>query len=224
MDLREAVGTMRWKHKEVGEALALCPICQRLVEMTETDAERRFYQLYLEWVLGHPTWVLEAGSEGGAEREFAYDPPGRLLLRMLREPELADEELPGLGGIGDLGWMICARSWLLDELTFPALIPQAFINLVPTGDLGPEDPDRKFYERNVGRVDFVAFCKGEKHVIEIDGPVHHSTELAYTRNLRIDRSLRRMGWVVHRFSNREIEAEKNFRFAETEVFPWHLPL
>ena len=225
MDLPQAVSTMRWKREEVGEALGLCAICQRLLDMTETEAERRFYQLYLEWALRDPKWVLEAGSEDGAEREFAYDPPGRLVLRMLREPELVDREIPGHGGvIGNEAWMICTRSWLLDELAFPALVPQGFMNLVPTGDLEPNDPDQKFYERNVGRVDFVAFFKGERHVIEIDGPVHHSTELAYTRNLRIDRSLRRRGWVVHRFSNREIAAEKSFGFALTEVFWGHLPL
>ena len=61
------------------------------------------------------------------------------------------------------------------------------------------DTEQKKLEDNPSRVDFMAFCDGERHIIEIDGPSHYATldagtyvvdERAYARQPQ-DRSLPR---------------------------------
>jgi hypothetical protein len=91
---------------------------------------------------------------------------------------------------------------LLDAYAFPALIPEVWLNY-----LGPRKTaaDMTHLEENPSRVDFVMFAEGKKCVIEIDGPSHYAnydeanrryvvSEQRYTKNLRIERSLRRQGW------------------------------
>jgi hypothetical protein len=96
-------------------------------------------------------------------------------------------------------------------LSFPALIPEVWLAIVGR-DKTLED--EKYLEEHPQRVDFVAFAGGQKVVIELDGKDHYSeqdaaldewvaSEEVYTRNLRIERSLRRQGWQIHRFSNLE---------------------
>jgi very-short-patch-repair endonuclease len=77
-----------------------------------------------------------------------------------------------------------------------------------------EDADH--LAENPQRVDFALFAEGEKAVVEIDGRSHYAAydvvtktysinEERYAKNLAIERSLRRQGWDIHRFSNLEVE-------------------
>lgn len=101
---------------------------------------------------------------------------------------------------------------LLAAYDFPALIPEVWLNY-----LGPRKTaaDVTHLEENPSRVDFVMFAEGKKCVIEIDGPSHYAdydearrryvvSEHRYTKNLRIERSLRRQGWEIFRFANYEV--------------------
>jgi hypothetical protein len=96
--------------------------------------------------------------------------------------------------------------------SFPALIPEVWLNYV-----GPERTveDEKHLRENPQRVDFVLLANGKKCVIEIDGPSHYAdydegartysvNERLYAKNLKIERSLRRQGWEIHRFANVEV--------------------
>jgi hypothetical protein len=96
-------------------------------------------------------------------------------------------------------------------LSFPALIPEVWLPAVGS-DKTLED--QEYVAERPQRVGFVLFSEGRKAVIEIDGPDHYSewdaalgewigSEKTYTRNLKIERSLRRQGWAIHRFSRYE---------------------
>jgi very-short-patch-repair endonuclease len=96
-------------------------------------------------------------------------------------------------------------------LSFPALIPEVWLAAV---GYDKTLDDQAYLAEHPQRVDFVLFSDGRKAVIEIDGPDHYSewnaalgesiaSEEIYTRNLRIERSLRRQGWAIHRFSRYE---------------------
>jgi len=65
--------------------------------------------------------------------------------------------------------------------------------------------------------------EGKKVVIEIDGKSHYADynretnrwvpdERKYTRNLKIERSLRRQGWEIFRFSDLEVNSCPPDRF------------
>lgn len=99
-------------------------------------------------------------------------------------------------------------------LQFAALIPEVWLNQFER----VED-----YVRNPGRVDFVLLAEGSRCVIEIDGPSHYAeyrrgeyqvSEQLYTKNLRIERALRRKGWEIHRFSNWEVMNATDGEFSE----------
>jgi hypothetical protein len=103
---------------------------------------------------------------------------------------------------------------------FPALIPEVWLNY-----LGPRKSadDELHLAENPSRVDFVMLSGGTKCVIEIDGKSHYADynqdanrwvpdERRYTRNLKIERSLRRQGWEIHRFSDLEVNACKPDEF------------
>jgi len=126
-------------------------------------------------------------------------------------------------------------AWGLDELisvmllSFPALIPEVWLAAV-----GFEKTleDQEYLAEHPQRVDFVVFGQGRKAVIEIDGRDHYSewsapldeyiaSEEVYTRNLRIERSLRRQGWEIHRFSNYEA---RTVSASEFEKLLWELPI
>jgi hypothetical protein len=98
-------------------------------------------------------------------------------------------------------------AWALDEaitsilLSFPALIPEVWLAAV---GYDKTMEDQEYLAEHPQRVDFVLFGQGRKAVIEIDGLNHYSewnaalgkciaSEEVYTRNLRIERSLRRQG-------------------------------
>jgi hypothetical protein len=101
-------------------------------------------------------------------------------------------------------------SMVWQTLRFPALIPQVWLNWLANSSAA----DLKILDENPSRVDFLAFWRGERHVIEIDGPSHYADfngsgykvdERAYARNLKIERSLRRDGWVVTRIGRIEVK-------------------
>jgi len=162
-----------------------CPILGELASMAETEEERRFYELYLD---------------------FAFRKAQRSAYQTVKGVVGDPDQRPLFVGYD----LVCA-------LGLPALLPQVVLNFVRAADLPDGHPDRHFFDSNAGRVDFVFVQKGERHIVEIDGPVHHATEKGYTRNLRIDRTLRHQGWQVHRFSNLEVREAKDFR-----QFAWEL--
>jgi hypothetical protein len=104
------------------------------------------------------------------------------------------------------------RALVLRAFHFPALVPEAWLNVVDRDD--PTEEDIQHLSENPQRVDFALFARGYKAVIEIDGKTHYgfqkqgtgqwvASEQRYTKNLRIERSLRRQGWGIYRFSNLE---------------------
>lgn len=111
-------------------------------------------------------------------------------------------------------------------LDFPALVPETWLNY-----LDPRvktEADSEHLQQNPSRVDFVMLADGRKHVVEIDGPSHYAefdeanrcyevSEQRYTKNLWIERSLRRWGWEIHRFSNWEVLRCEEAGFAEKRI-------
>ena len=178
--------------KEPGE----CPILAKLADMTETPWERRFHEMY---------------SAFGFQR--AQGRACEVLEKAVIDPSSAG--LPT--DVGSEEWTQLLWRDLVATLTIPALLPQAVLNLVRTADLPSDRPDLHFLEGNVGRVDFVFVHKGKRHVVEIDGPIHHPTKQAHADSLRVDRILRHQGWQVHRFSHLEVREARDF-----EGFAWEL--
>jgi hypothetical protein len=171
-----------------------CPAIQRLLGYCQTEPQRRFLLRYLE--TQHPYGVGDAWK---AWRE--------------RGMETARSE--GTDWIDP--WMFASLLFMtaLVEamLDFPALIPEVWLNVIGS-ERTLEDADH--LAENPQRVDFALFAEGEKAVIEIDGPSHYAdydestktysiNEERYAKNLAIERSLRRQGWDIHRFSNLEVE-------------------
>jgi len=104
------------------------------------------------------------------------------------------------------------------RLGFPALIPEVWLNYFGRQK---DESDELQLSENPSRVDFVMFNRGKKCVIEIDGPSHYATfdefnrrydvsEERYTKNLKIERSLRSQGWQIFRFSRLEVRETDNF--------------
>jgi hypothetical protein len=182
--------------------LSLCSVVQRLLDMTETATERKFYDLYFRYVLARTFLrpsvreVMHGAYSGAAYAGWTYIPqPGEDI------------------------WFMDLHGHLIDLLDpFPALIPQVILNFVPGTELSDDHPDKMFYDWNVGRVDFLFLRAGVKHIVEIDGPYHHRTDAEYTRLLRRDRSLRREGFAVHRFSNMEVTQATDFTSFAQELF------
>ena len=173
-----------------------CLILAELAGMTETRWERRFYELYFA---------------------FAFQQARRRALEAL-QTAVADPSSVGLPtDAGSEGWAQSLWRRLVATLTVPALLPQTVLNLVRAADLPSDHPDLNFFEGNVGRVDFAFVLKGERHIVEVDSAMQRASERSYTRNLRIDRTLRDQGWNVHRFSSLEVREAKDF-----DEFAWKL--
>lgn len=181
-----------WGMDEERLAISSCPFLRKLLDMTETQAERKFLAHYLVRAV--------------YQERIYYSPEGEEFDRF---QEKADElsQAPEFRG-----WHIAVKFRRFLENT-PALIPQVWLNYIYEPTLGPKDPERKRLQRHPSRVDFIMLWDGKRHVIEIDGPEHYATfqdgqyaisEEQYTKNLRIERSLRHSGWLVHRFSNWEV--------------------
>ncbi len=192
--VKQLVGSSLWAAS--GVELSLCKIVSDLLDMTETATERKFYEMYFQYCLrwSRPREVLERAYRGEL-----VDP----VLRV--EP-------------GDWTWMWNTHWSLLNLLGQPALIPQVVLNLIVTGDLPNDHPDKNFYDSNVGRVDFYFVSRSRKHIVEIDGGYHHRSEEEFTRLLKRDRTLRRQGYVVHRFSNLEVTKATDFDEFARELF------
>lgn len=177
--------------------LDACAAVRSLLELCQTDIERKFLRLYYEMALGR--WA-DRGD-------------GWLMWENLLEsriPDLNDwfdrqKNLPP--PYRDPRHVSLA---ILRGLTAPVLLPQVWINY----EFGTEK--RAYDPKLPGRIDFAFFWRGEKHAVEIDGPSHYARwnestrryevdEETYTATLEKTRNLRKLGWQVHRFSNLEVE-------------------
>jgi hypothetical protein len=173
-----------------------CLILEKLAGMTETQRERRFYELYF-------ASAFRRAQRGACEAV---------------EKAMVDPFSTGLpADAGSEEWAQSLWRDLMATLTVPALLPQVVLNLVRTADLPSNHPELHFFEGNVGRVDFAFVHEGERHIVEIDLPIRRATEKGYARSLRADRALRRQGWHVHRFSDLEVKGARDF-----EEFAWEL--
>jgi hypothetical protein len=167
----------------------------------DTPEEVKFYDLYLSHALD------KAYTQAQQVMQRAYD--GRLIADFQNQGVPAE--------LGDSAWHNLVANRLMDTLTLPALIPQVVLNFLVTTDLPEHHPDKRFFDSNVGRVDFFFLDYAGKHIVEIDGPYHHQSEEQYTRVLRRDRTLRTLEYHVHRFSNMEVRQAKDF-----QAFAWEL--
>lgn len=112
------------------------------------------------------------------------------------------------------GWDATSRRAKFDVMLwrtvrFPALIPQVWLNWLYAASA----EEQKMLDENPSRIDFMSFPRGERHVVEIDGPSHYARldlagytvdENAYARNLKIARSLLRDGWMLTRIGRSEV--------------------
>jgi hypothetical protein len=168
-----------------------------------------------------PVW----GACGGVRRllEHAQTDEERFFLTAYLADKYSDEATwrDGLVSKWNEWWHKVNEGWgansrrarfdslLWRTLRFPALIPQVWLNWLANAS----DAEMRLLEENPSRVDYLAFWRGTRHVIEIDGPSHYAhydghtykvDERAYARNLKIERSLRRDGWVVTRIARIEV--------------------
>jgi hypothetical protein len=185
-----------WRFTDVEQGLSAtsCPLIQALLEMTQTEAERKFLFDYIRSVLVDNQ--LDSFAEDG-------EPISK--LEPIVERFAVDAEYSPWQAKQDMDNIV-----LVNE---PALVPQVWLNYIYNSRLGPGDPERHYLQAHPSRVDFIMIWQGTRHVIEIDGPEHYASfkdgqyvadEALYTRNLRIERSLRNSGWITHRFSNLEV--------------------
>ena len=165
-----------------------CPSFQILLGYCDTEPQRAFLTSYCR--------SLTATGFSYAVRDFVE---------------------PDYPAIADDAWPRAARATMLrrlsreQQLNYPALIPEVWLNYI-----GYEKTveDVEHLRENPQRVDFVMLAEGKRCVIEIDGPSHYAdytpsegytvSEERYTKNLRVERSLRRQGWDIYRFSNLEV--------------------
>lgn len=112
------------------------------------------------------------------------------------------------------------------KIGLPALIPQVWVNWL---HYDPKDKERaQKTKKEPFRVDFMIAHENRIIVIEIDGSSHFSEPYikeqtsgvgylanidVFTTHLKRDRWLRKQGWEVYRFSNKEVEEESIFYFA-----------
>jgi hypothetical protein len=168
---------------------ANCPSVQAVTSLCNTDAQRQFFDRFCEAL--SPDDLPTAYPQAVTPIENA-NRGTRQMCDLQRRVE---------------------RMLLETELSYPALIPEVWFNVIGHDKTAE---DEAHLEENPQRVDFVMFAEGVKCVIEIDGPSHYAvydegsrryevSEQRYTKNLRIERSLRRQGWQIFRFSNYEVE-------------------
>jgi hypothetical protein len=200
---QDSVTTLVWEERLNLDA---CPGIQRLFGYCRSQAQREFYAKYLR-------------SHFAAVPSLAH-----AIAKAV--PEAVRDGFPCYG---------INRAIMTFGFQFPALIPETWLNFV--GYDRTEDDDRHLSE-NPQCVDFVLFSQGRKAVIEIDGPSHYAdydeqtrrytvSEARYTKNLRIERSLRRKDWEIYRFSNLESLQTPEEEFMELVVatdLPNGLPL
>lgn len=116
-----------------------------------------------------------------------------------------------------------------------ALIPQLWVNWIHYS--APDEERARKIRMEPFRVDFGIYSEGRKIVIEIDGTSHFSEMAAidnkgviqleaslekYTEHLRKDRWLRKQGWEVFRFTDKEVN-EEDFEYFLEEMSFYDLP-
>ena len=174
----------------------LCPAISCLLDLCQTDTERKFLQRYYELVFGG--WIEPE------EGLFFWEGMVNYRSAWLEEWYHRQSELPP--AYRDPGHV---SSSILRGLTAPVLLPKLWVNYEFGAQAEDENP-------SPGRVDFAWFFRGQKHAIEIDGRSHYSRwdetrrcyiadAERYTATLQSDRYLRRRGRQVHRFSNDEVD-------------------
>lgn len=167
--------------------LERCPGVQALLDLTQTDEERHFLALYLNLTAYH-------------EHEWREELIGHwnLLSHKVEDDFLYDSR----DKLDRALWR---------TLRFPALIPQVWLNWV----WASSEEHMRVLDDNPSRVDFAAFYKNRRHIVEIDGPNHYAdfdettrtysvNERAYAFNLRVARSLEREGWKLTRIARIEV--------------------
>jgi hypothetical protein len=173
--------------------LELCGGIQKLLEMEFTAEERFFFTSYVE---------------------NKYSDESKWRDQLVNDWNEAWHVVPD-------GWGVASRRGLLDQmiwwtLRFPALIPQVWLNWL----YASSEEDIKRLDANPSRVDFVAFWRSDRYVIEIDGPSHYAAycevtheytidERMYARNLKIERTLKSERWNVIRIGRSEVREAMN---------------
>lgn len=190
-----------FRQYKIGLGWHNCKVYELLLNICETNAERKFLEQYL----------LAVGL--------------KLRMKGVEDAYLKKRE-PDFTNIRTL-WDF--TECLLDDLQYPALIPQVWLNFIWDKSLGVFDPERGYLDENPSRVDFIMLTDQQKHVIEIDDPGHYATfregkytvnEEQYTKNLRIDRRLKWDGWIVHRFSRWEVRSAFNIDYFMAVLGLW----
>jgi very-short-patch-repair endonuclease len=184
----------------------LCPAISCLMDLCQTDTERKFLLRYYELAFGG--WVeIQEGI-------FDWQEMGYCRADWLNEWHDRQAELPPR--YRDPAHVSLS---VLRGLAAPVLLPQVWINY----EFGTQESRAPL----PSRVDFACFSRGQKHAIEIDGPSHYSRwderqrcyvgdEEQYTATLQADRRLRWLGWKSHRFSNNEIDVAEIKRVPDSK--------
>lgn len=184
--------------------LDLCPCLSTLMEETQTEAEKRLFQLYYLWAICGGMIAPAPNNDPGVA--YYSDFEQRRYVEFIDEWEKRQLMLPD-----KLQRPEAVTSAIIKSILAPALLPQYWLRWQYDST---QKPTKESLEMS-SRADFVAFIDGERHVIEVDGPSHyarfdktantyHLDEEEYTRNLRMERNLAKNGWRVHRFSNWEV--------------------
>jgi len=181
-----------------------CPPCADLINYCDSDAQRSFLRSW--WRTQYARGLEEAWRQW-------TNWLGRVAEA--RRHELLDP-------VAARGRTAFVQALTNLVFSFPALVPEVWLNYV-----GPEKTveDEEHLRENPQRVDFVMIAAGKKCVIEIDGPSHYAdydresrrysiNENLYAKNLKIERSLRRQGWQIHRFANVEVKDVPDDEFVE----------
>ncbi len=93
----------------------------------------------------------------------------------------------------------------LSNFVFP--VPQVWVRVIPSPPPGADWVEWKKQHQLEGqpqRADFLFTYRGKRHIIELDGGTHYSSEREYRQTLTSTRWLRMCGFEVHRFTNEEI--------------------
>lgn len=172
-----------------------CLILQYLLSLTETDYEKKFMLNYFIFAIN----CIKGNSD----------------QRRKKHKNTVMQELKG-----DIAWDDAKNLFAVEsmmKLDIPALIPQVYLNIVSSQTHEGINKKAIFYKDNISRVDFIMLRKNNKHIVEIDGLTHFADEEAYTRNIKVERNLKKLGWEVHRFSNLEIKTEDKIDYIIDEL-------
>jgi hypothetical protein len=212
VEIEESESTFDWLFFADEPNWESCSMCSDLLGYCDTEPQRLFLRAW---------WRTQYAIRLGEAYRRWVDWLARSAEA--RQRRLADP-VAALGGPAAFVEAVAAR-----VLDFPALIPEVWLNYV-----GPERTlaDEEHLRENPQRVDFVMLAEGRKCVVEIDGPSHYATfdegppgryevsEERYAKNLKVERSLRRQGWEIHRFANVEIRGASDDDFV---ALVEHLP-